>query len=57
MKSQCVTMNELSKLKYLECCIKESLRLYPPVFFISRKLQERTKFCECSTFIFKNIIL
>ncbi|KAJ0182458.1 hypothetical protein K1T71_001827 [Dendrolimus kikuchii] len=36
-------MNDLSKMRYLECCIKESLRLYPPVHFISRNLSESIK--------------
>ncbi|KOB67392.1 Cytochrome P450 monooxygenase Cyp4M5 [Operophtera brumata] len=35
------TMEDLTKMRYLECCIKESLRLYPPVHFISRQLNEK----------------
>ncbi|XP_055525089.1 cytochrome P450 4c3-like [Wyeomyia smithii] len=34
------TMNELNEMKYLECCIKEGLRLYPSVPLIARKLIE-----------------
>uniref|UniRef100_UPI0039E8C354 cytochrome P450 CYP4M10 n=1 Tax=Helicoverpa armigera TaxID=29058 RepID=UPI0039E8C354 len=37
-----IKMEDLSKMKYLECCIKESLRMYPPVHFISRNLNEDT---------------
>ncbi len=34
------TMEDTTKLKYLECCIKESLRLYPAVPIISRYISE-----------------
>ncbi|XP_075982145.1 uncharacterized protein LOC142980547 [Anticarsia gemmatalis] len=37
-----VKMEDLAKMKYIECCIKESLRLYPPVHFVSRMLNETT---------------
>ncbi|XP_045534722.1 cytochrome P450 4C1-like [Papilio machaon] len=37
------TIEDLNNMKYLECCIKESLRLYPSVPFISRYLAEEVK--------------
>jgi cytochrome P450 len=35
-----VTSQDLTQLKYLECCIKETLRLYPPLPVIARRLTE-----------------
>nr|QST15030.1 CYP4C33-like protein 1 [Diaphanosoma celebensis] len=38
-----VSMTDLSELKYLECCIKEALRLYPSVPILARTLNEDAK--------------
>ncbi|XP_023703487.1 cytochrome P450 4c3 isoform X2 [Cryptotermes secundus] len=37
------TMKDLNSMKYLECCIKEALRLYPSVPVIARQLNEDIK--------------
>jgi cytochrome P450 family 4 len=34
------TYNQLLEMKYVECCIKESLRMFPPVPIIGRTLDE-----------------
>ncbi|KAM7305460.1 cytochrome P450 4V2 [Ixodes scapularis] len=33
-----ITTNDLKQMKYLECCLKESMRLFPPIPLIGRVL-------------------
>ena len=33
-----ITTEDISKLKYLECCIKESMRIIPTVFMVGREV-------------------
>lgn len=38
-----VEAGDLSHLRYLECCIKETLRLFPPLFSFSRTVMQDVK--------------
>lgn len=41
-----VTIDDLNKMRYLERCIKEALRLYPSVSFMGREILEDLQFSE-----------
>jgi len=40
------TLEDTSQLKYMECCIKESIRLFPSIAAIQRTLSEDTRMGE-----------
>jgi cytochrome P450 len=40
------TTEQLQKLRYLERCIKESLRLYPVVPLIARDIKQPVQICK-----------
>ncbi|XP_008543199.1 cytochrome P450 4C1 [Microplitis demolitor] len=50
-----ITIDEIQRFTYLECCIKEAQRLYPSVPVISKTTQEDTQFKHC--FVPKDTIL
>ena len=47
-----ITSADLNQLKYLECCVKEALRLYPSVPFVSRQVTQDTQIGTATPFFF-----
>lgn len=40
-----ITVDDLKKMKYLEQCMKETIRMYPTVVMIGRRITEDTNIC------------
>lgn len=51
-----ITAEDIKELKYLECCIKEAMRLFPPVPYFTRQLLEDLTI-ENITFPKKSILI
>lgn len=46
------TVEDLAEMKYLECCIKEALRLYPSVPYMARHVSEEAVLSKCNKYFF-----
>ena len=51
------TMEDIEELQYLECVIKETLRLFPSVPFIAREVQEDFMYCKfvCELYLHRHM--
>ena len=50
------TMKDLNEMKYLECCIKEALRLYPSVPVIARNISADITIGELHNYFFLSFL-
>lgn len=47
LKTTNITIEHIREMKYLDCVIKETLRMWPSIPFVARQLTEDLKIGEC----------
>lgn len=57
LQPESVNIDNLNSLKYLEQCIKETMRLYPSIPLIARKLSEDVKLGRYTFYLIYFIII